>query len=58
MLGQAGKLGILARSSEDLGVACSDRATALALERTGHDCCSTGLGTGADEFIQELDKLI
>jgi hypothetical protein len=58
MLGKTGKLGILARSGEDLGVACSDRATALTLERTGHDRCSAGLGTGTDEFIHELDKLI
>jgi hypothetical protein len=58
MLGKAGKLGILARSSEDLGVACSDRAATLAFERTGYDCCPAGLGTGADEFVHELDKLV
>lgn len=58
MLGKAGELGILTRSSEDLGVACSDRPAALALQRSGHDCCSAGLGTGADEFVHELDKLI
>jgi len=58
MLGEAGKLGILARSSKDLGVACSARAAALALERTGDDCRPAGLGTGADELVHEVDELI
>lgn len=58
MLGKTSKLGILACSSEDLGVACSNRASALALERSGYDCCPAGLGTGADEFVHELDKLL
>lgn len=58
MLGKAGKLGILTRSSENLSVAYSDRTAALALERTGYDCCPTGLGTGTYEFVHELDKLV
>lgn len=58
MLGKAGKLGIPARSSEDLGVACSDRTSALALERTGHDRGPAGLGTGVDELVDELDQLV
>ena len=58
MLGKAGKLGILARSSEDLGVACSDRAAALALERTRDYRCPAGLDTGTDQFVYELDELV
>lgn len=58
MLGQTGKLGILARSSEDLGVACSDRASALTLERTGNDRRPAGLGARADEFVDERDQLV
>ena len=58
MLGKAGKLGILARSSEDLGVACSNRTPTLALQRTRDDCCSAGLGPGTDEFVNEVDKLV
>lgn len=58
MLGKAGKLGILPRSSEDLGVACRDRAASLALECTRYDCCSAGLGTRTDESVHELDELV
>jgi hypothetical protein len=58
MLRKAGKLGILARLSKDLGVTCSDRAAALALERTGYDCCPAGLGACADELVDELDELV
>ena len=58
MLGEAGKLGIRARSSQYLGVASSHCTTALALERTGDDCCPAALGTGADEFIHEVDQLV
>lgn len=57
MLGKAGQLGILARSSKDLGVASSDRAATLALERTGDDCCAAGLGTCPDHLVHEIDKL-
>ncbi len=58
MLGKTSKLGILARSSKDLGVACSDRTATLTLQRTGHDRSPTGLGPGANQFIDELDKLV
>jgi len=58
MLSKAGKVGILTRSSKNFSVACSDRAPPFTLERTGHDCCPTGLGTGTDDFVYELDKLI
>lgn len=58
MLGKAGKLGILTRSSEDLGVACGDRTATLALERTGHYRSPTGLGTGDHELVDELDQLV
>jgi hypothetical protein len=58
MFGKARKLGILTRSSKDLGIAYSDRTAALALKRSGHDCCPAGLGPGADEFVDEIDKLI
>jgi len=58
MLGETGKLGILTGTCEDRGVACSDRTASLTLERVGHDRSPAALGSGADEFVNELDKLI
>lgn len=58
MLGKAGKLGILTCSSEDLGIACSDRTAPLALKRTRHDCRAAGLSAGTDECVDEIDKLV
>jgi hypothetical protein len=58
MLGKAGKLRIRAPSSEYLGVASSDCSPALALKRTGDDCCPAGLGPCADKFVYEVDKLV
>ena len=58
MIGKARKLGVLTGSSEDLGVACSDRTPTLALKRTGDDRCPAGLGPGADDLVDEVHKLI
>lgn len=58
MLSETRKLWILARSSKDLGIACGDRTATLALERTGHDRCSTRLRSGADKSVDEVDQLI
>jgi hypothetical protein len=58
VLGKSGKVGILTGPGEDLGIACCDRTASLALERTGHDRSPAGLGPGANEFVDELDKLV
>jgi hypothetical protein len=58
MLGKAGKLRVASGPSKDLGVACSDRAAALALESAGHYSCSAWLGPGTDQFVDERDELV
>jgi hypothetical protein len=58
MLGKAGKLGILTRSRKDLSIACRDCTATLALERTRYDRRPTRLGSGADEFVHEVDQLV
>ncbi len=58
MLGEAGKLRILASPRKDLGIACGDRTAALTFECAGHDRCAAGLGPGADELVDERDQLV
>jgi hypothetical protein len=58
MLSETGELGILTGTSKDPGVARSDRTASLTLERVGHDRSPTGLDSGADEFVNELDKVV
>ena len=58
MLGKAGKLRILTRSSEDLSVARGNRTATLTLKRTGHDRSPTRLGPSAYELIDEVDELV
>jgi hypothetical protein len=58
MLGKAGKLRILTRSSEDLGIARGDRTATLTLKCAGHDRSPTWLGPSAYEFIDEVDEFV
>lgn len=58
MLGKTCKLGILTGPDENLGIPCRNRTPSLALKRTRHDCSPTGLGPGANKFVDELNKLV
>src|ERR1039457_1212649 len=58
VLGEPGKLRIRPGAGKDLGIACRDHAPALALERPGDDCRPAAPGAGADDLVNELDKLV
>jgi hypothetical protein len=58
MLGKAGELRILTRSSEDLSIARGNRTATLTLKCTGHDRSPTRLGPGTDELIDEVDEFV
>lgn len=58
MLGKAGKLRILTRSSEDLSIARGDRPSTLALQRAGHDRSPARLRPSTDKRIDEIDQVI
>jgi hypothetical protein len=58
MLGQPRKLGIRAGASQDLSVARSNHAPALALERQGDDGRPAAPSAGVDDFIHEVHKLL
>lgn len=58
MLGQSRKLRIRTGAGKDLGIARGDQVPALALERSGNDCRPTASGAGADDLVNEVDKLV
>jgi hypothetical protein len=58
VLGQPGKLRVRTGAGQDLGVARSDRAPALAFERQGDDRRPAASGAGADDLVDEVDQLI
>lgn len=58
MLGQSGKLWIRTGAGQDLGIARSEGAPALALERLGNDRGAATSGAGADDLVNEVDQLV
>ena len=58
MLGETSELGIRTGRRQDLSIACSDRATSLALQGTRYDRCATGLLSAVNDLIDEGDKIV
>ena len=58
MLGETIELGIRTGRRQDLSIACSDRATPLALQGTRYDRCATGLLSAVNDLIDERDKIV
>jgi len=58
MLGQSSKLGIGAGARQDLGIARSDHASALALERMADNRRPAAPGARVDEIVDEIHELV
>lgn len=58
MLGEPRELRVRTGGGEDSGIAFRIRPPPLPLERPGHDSRPTALGTGIDDPIDEVDKVI
>lgn len=58
VLGETGELRVRTGASEYPGVAFGEGATTLALKRTADDRGSASRGTGVDDLVHEVDKVI
>ncbi len=58
MLGKSGELRIRTGSSKDLSVACGHHAPALALESSSNDYGAAASGTGIDELVNKVNKVV
>ena len=57
VLGEPCKLWVRASAGENPGIAFCEITPTLALERPGYYSRSTALETGADDLVNEVDKL-
>lgn len=58
MLSEPGELWVRTGAGKDPGIAFGEGAPALALERTGDDCCPAASSTGVDDLVDEVNKIV
>lgn len=58
MLGKPCEFGVGTGAGKDPGIAFGECAPTFALKRMGDDCRPTSYGSGVDDLVDEVDKLI